>query len=206
MEAISIALLSVVVAALAFDKWRRRYDVAQRDHASTETRAVDKPKTSRSKVAAPRPFDLRSAKPQAGGPSIQGSAYIIDGDTIRIQNTQIRLYGVDAPEMNHPYGKKAKWALHALCKGRVVHAEILERDAYGRTVARCKLDDGRDLSAEMVRLGLAIDWAKFSGGEYRAFELPNVRKRLWLADARQKGRMQVWQKFEAGQEVQKTRR
>jgi endonuclease YncB( thermonuclease family) len=122
---------------------------------------------------------------------------VIDGDSIVIKKVEIRLFGVDAPEFNHPYGKKAKWALLALCKGQKVRAEIVEHDVHGRTVAKCFLPDGRDLSAEMVKLGLAIDWAKFSGGVYRDLEVPDARKKMWLADARQKGRMHVWKQFEA---------
>ena len=99
--------------------------------------------------------------------------------------------------MNHPYGKKAKWALVNLCKGQRITAEITDQDGYGRTVAKCLLSDGRDLSAEMVKLGLAIDWPKFSGGKYASFETPDARRKLWLADARQKGRMHVWEKFDA---------
>jgi len=107
------------------------------------------------------------------------------------------LFGIDAPELDHPYGQKAKWALVKICKGQTVRAEILETDAHGRTVAKCYLEDGRDLSSEMVKLGLAIDWPKFSGGKYRHLEVAGARKRSWLADARQKGRMHVWEKFAA---------
>lgn len=145
----------------------------------------------------PKPFEAKSAQPVPSHPVVCGPAYVIDGDSIVVKKTQIRLFGVDAPEMNHPYGKKAKWALVALCKGQQVHAEIVEQDAHGRTVAKCHLPDGRDLSAEMVKLGLAIDWAKFSGGIYRALEVSDARKKMWLADARQKGHMHVWDKFEA---------
>jgi endonuclease YncB( thermonuclease family) len=122
---------------------------------------------------------------------------VVDGDTLIIQKSQIRLFGVDAPEMNRPYGKKAKWALVSLCKGQTVRAEITDQDDHGRNVARCFLSDGRDLSAEMVKLGLAIDWPKFSGGAYRSLEVYGARKKLWLADARQKGHMNVWERFEA---------
>ncbi|WP_417272165.1 thermonuclease family protein [Celeribacter halophilus] len=132
-------------------------------------------------------------------PVIRGRAYVVDGDTVVIRKTQIRLFGVDAPEMNHPYGKKAKWALVKLCKGQEVKAEVTDVDAHGRTVAKCFLPDGRDLSAEMVKLGLAIDWPKFSDGAYRSLEVPDVRKKLWLADARQKGRMHIWDKYDAKQ-------
>jgi len=147
----------------------------------------------------PVPFDVKSAQPQQSNVTLNGSAYVVDGDTLVIQKTQVRLFGVDAPEMNHPYGKKAKWALVALCKGQTIKAEVTDKDDHGRTVAKCYLGDGRDLSAEMVKQGLAIDWPKFSGGQYRSLEVEGVRKKLWLADARQKGRMHVWEKYEAKQ-------
>lgn len=147
----------------------------------------------------PERFDAGTARHLETKRVIEGAAFITDGDTITIKKTQIRLFGIDAPELHHPYGKKAKWALHNMCKGHIVRAEISDEDEYGRTVARCFLPDGRDLSAEMVKLGLAIDWTKFSGGEYRAMETPDARRKLFLADARQKGRMHVWEKFEAKQ-------
>lgn len=150
-----------------------------------------------------QPFDATSAKPLPAETVLQGYASIVDGDTIVIQKTQIRLFGIDAPELDHPYGKKAKWALVSLCKGQTVRAEITEFDNHGRTVAKCYLPDGRDLSAEMVKQGLAIDWPKFSGGKYRAFEVPDARKKLWLADARQNGRMHVWERFEARRNLRK---
>ena len=86
-----------------------------------------------------------------------------------------------------------------------MQAETIEQDHHGRTVARCYLQDGRDLSAEMVKLGLAIDWPKFSDGKYRALEVPGIRKKLWLADARQKGRIHVVRQFEAKQSSRTTK-
>jgi endonuclease YncB( thermonuclease family) len=149
----------------------------------------------------PPAFEACTAAPVPEKTTVEGTAYVVDGDSLVIKKVQIRLFGVDAPEINHPYGQKAKWALVRLCKGQVITAEIIEQDAHGRTVAKCTLPDGRDLSAEMVKLGLAIDWPKFSGGVYRALEGPEVRKRLWLADARQKGQMHVWEKYEARQKA-----
>jgi len=148
----------------------------------------------------PAPFDASTAHPPQSPQIITGPAYVIDGDSLVIQKTQIRLFGVDAPEFTHPYGKKAKWALVRLCKGQTILAEITDTDDHGRTVAKCYLPDGRDLSAEMVKLGLAIDWPKFSNGAYASYELPEIRKKLWLADARQKGHMHVWRKYEAQQQ------
>jgi micrococcal nuclease len=120
---------------------------------------------------------------------LRGRAWVIDGDTIDIGGTRIRLAGIDAPELDHPYGKSAKWALVNLCQGHEVRAVFDGDLSHDRTVATCYLPDGRDLSAEMVKAGLAIDWPKFSRGKYSGIELPGIRKKLWRCDARQKGRM-----------------
>jgi len=114
---------------------------------------------------------------------------VIDGDTIDIDDVRLRLAGIDAPELEHPYGNQAKCALVRLCKGQVITARILPELSYDRVVAQCFLPDGRDLAAELVRAGLALDWPKFSGGRYRHLEAPDARRRLWRADARQKGRL-----------------
>lgn len=149
------------------------------------------------KAGGERSFDAASAHPATHPRVLQGPAYVTDGDTITIQKTQVRLYGIDAPELHHPYGKKAKWAMVRLCNGHHIRAEITDEDEYGRTVAKCYLPDGRDLSGELVKQGLAIDWPKFSGGKYSHLEVAGIRKKLWLADARQKGRIYVWEKFDA---------
>jgi hypothetical protein len=55
----------------------------------------------------------------------------------------------------------------------------------------------------MVKQGLAIDWKKYSGGEYRSIEQPGVRKKkLRLADQRQKGNMKAWRDYEAWRKQQ----
>ena len=120
---------------------------------------------------------------------VRGRAWVIDGDTIDIRGTRIRLAGIDAPEMDHPYGKNAKWALVNLCKDHEVRAVFDGDLSHDRIVATCYLPDGRDLSAEMVKAGMAIDWPKFSRGKYSSLEPAGIRRRLWRCDARQKGRM-----------------
>lgn len=59
--------------------------------------------------------------------------------------------------------------------------------SYDRVVAECFLPDGRDLAAELVKAGLALDWPKFSGGKYRHLEPPDARRKLWRANLRQGG-------------------
>lgn len=150
--------------------------------------------------------DLSKVELAAEPTVICGRAHVVDGDTIVISKTSIRLLGIDAPELNHPYGQQAKWAMVRLCKGHLVSCEITETDTHGRCVGKCTLPDGRDLSAELVKMGLAIDWPKFSGGIYQPLEVPGVRKKLWLANARQQGRAHVWDSIDYDAYKLKTRR
>jgi len=117
-----------------------------------------------------------------------GPCYVIDGDTISIRSVRIRLWGIDAPEMDHPWGKKSKWALVQLTRNQNIRAVFDGSASHDRAVAKCYLPDGTDLSAELVKQGLALDWPKFSGGAYAKLEPTGVRKKLWRADARMKGR------------------
>lgn len=178
-----LGVLAVIVLA-------RRFRVAPRGRGRRKgARRMSAPRRSPSVVRFP-------ARPPLDGSVLRGRARVVDGDTLVIRKVRIRLFGIDAPELNHPHGKTAKWALIRLCKGQEVQADVVQVDAHGRAVARCSLPDGRDLSAEMVKAGLAIDWPKFSAGAYRAMEVPDARRKMWLADARQKGRMHVWTRFE----------
>ncbi|MGR3616046.1 MAG: thermonuclease family protein [Paracoccaceae bacterium] len=173
----------------------RRNEVIE-PYRSTKTRPEPPEKRNPRKVSH---FNDKHAVHLRKPRELSGPAWIIDGDTITVQRTQVRLFGIDAPELNHPYGQKAKWALYKFCKGQTIRAEVTDIDHHGRTVAKCYLPDGRDLSAEMVKLGMAIDWPKYSGKKYTHLETPDARKKLFLADARQKGRMDIWYQFERRQ-------
>ena len=109
---------------------------------------------------------------------ISGKCHVIDGDTIVIRKQKIRLAGINAPELNEPYGKKAKWAMVELCKGQNVTAHLTGETSYDRVVAKCFLDDGRDLATEMVKKELALDIPHFPNADYKQFETPNSRRKL----------------------------
>lgn len=138
----------------------------------------------------PREMRLAVVQPDRSQPLeavISGRCWVIDGDTIVIDKMHIRLAGIDAPELDHPWGQQAKWAMVKLCKGQTVTARLKPEMSYDRLVAECFLPDGRDLAAELVRVGLALDWPKFSGGKYRHLEPADARKKLWRANLRQSG-------------------
>lgn len=92
---------------------------------------------------------------------LAGPCWVVDGDTIRIQNKSIRIAGIDAPELNHTYGQNAKRALMQMRKGRTVSAHLHPDSSYDRLVATYYLDDRRDIGAELAKAGLALDWPKF---------------------------------------------
>lgn len=177
----------------AFSRSRRpKLVVVERD--TTIVRAPKPPPSSRAEDQQQRqpPFIAVQQTTQIKIVEVQelrGRAWVIDGDTIEIGGTRIRLSGIDAPEIDHPYGKNAKWTLVNLCKGQDVRAVFDGDLSHDRTVATCYLPDGSDLSAEMVKAGMAIDWPKFSRGKYSSLEVPGIRKKLWRCDARQKGRL-----------------
>lgn len=109
---------------------------------------------------------------------ITGKAYVIDGDTIIVQKIRIRLAGVDAPELNMPWGQKSKWAMVNICKGQTITVKLDGQRSYNRLVGTCFLSDGRDIGAELIKQGLALDLPHFSGGKYRHLEPEGAQKRL----------------------------
>ena len=118
-------------------------------------------------------------KPQAKQiPAITGKCHVVDGDTIHIGKHKIRLAGINAPELDEPYGQQAKWALVEICKGQVITAYPDGEKSYERIVATCFLDDGRDLGAEMVKMELALDIPLFPNADYKHLETPNARRKL----------------------------
>lgn len=108
-----------------------------------------------------------------------GQASIIDGDTLEIHGTRIRLWGIDAPESNqlcrgedslqYRCGAKAANALAEFIGGRPVSCFTVSLDQYGRTVATCSTGSA-DLGEWLVRSGLALDWPQYSKGKYTAVQ------------------------------------
>src|SRR5262245_42970602 len=92
------------------------------------------------KQAAPgRAIGVNLRQPVPIETILRGRCWVIDGDTIVINNARLRLAGIDAPELDHPWGRRSKWALVQLCKGQTVTAHIKPGLSYDRMVAECFL-------------------------------------------------------------------
>lgn len=139
------------------------------------------------------PFVLPdTAAPAPAAQPITGRASVIDGDTIEIAGTRIRLSGIDAPESwqkcqdaaGAPYscGQASAEALDAfLAASRPTTCQPLSLDRYGRTVADCQRADGQSAQSFLVRGGWALDWPKYSHGAYAGEQDAARRARRDLA-------------------------
>lgn len=121
----------------------------------------------------------------ADTPAITGSARVIDGDTIQIGSTHIRLWGIDAPEIDQPYGPDAKEYLARLLAGKYVICDPHDKDRYGRTVAHCNTFNIPDIGKQMVRAGYAWDWPRYSARAYASDEAyaQSFKLGLWASPA-----------------------
>lgn len=109
---------------------------------------------------------------------VSGSAEVVDGDGLRIGPMAIRLHGIDAPELGQRCAlpgngtwrcdEAAADRLAELVTGRDVDCEPLDRDAYGRIVARCSVD-GHDIAGALVSEGLVWAFRRYSA-DYAGLE------------------------------------
>lgn len=105
------------------------------------------------------------------GERVEGPARIVDGDTIDIGGTRIRLEGIDAPEAGQDCeradgtrwrcGDEATRLLSVLVRGAAVSCIVKGLDKYGRTLATC-YSGTIDINGQMVRQGFAWAFVKYS--------------------------------------------
>ena len=116
-------------------------------------------------------FWIAGARGDGGKAAVAGLAKVVDGDTIVLNDTRIRLEGIDAPEAGQTCkrrligswacGTAATGALAGLIEGKPVRCEPQGLDKYGRTLGVCFLDQ-QDVNAWMVRQGHAWAFVKYS--------------------------------------------
>lgn len=106
---------------------------------------------------------------------------IVDGDTFHVEGVEaaIRLWGVDAPERDESGYFEAGAALSEFIRGRTLSCEVVERDRYGRAVARCRREDREDVSALMIYSGAAEEYWRYTQGRYALAKIgAGLTKRL----------------------------
>lgn len=95
---------------------------------------------------------------------------IKDGDTVIVidsLNNQytLRLAEIDCPEKNQAFGYKAKQYTSDQIYLKTIDYVIIDRDNYGRIIAKIYYDNGKYLSEELVKIGFAWHYKKYSTSE-----------------------------------------
>lgn len=102
---------------------------------------------------------------------VTGRARAVDGDTLEIAGQKVRLFGIDAPELDQTCdqggrvwacGRAAREALAGIVGRQRLDCRVQDVDRYGRNVAVCIAGD-EDVGALMVRQGMAIAYRRYSG-------------------------------------------
>jgi endonuclease YncB( thermonuclease family) len=125
------------------------------------------------------------------GEAISGGARVIDGDSLHVGSTEVRLHGVDAFEGwqfcardGRPWscGEAATAQLRALTAGHDITCSKRDIDRYRRTVAVCSNGEV-DLCAELTRAGLALAYREF-GTAYvdEEDEAREARRGAWAGE------------------------
>ena len=117
-----------------------------------------------------------------------GKAFIIDGDTLKINGTKIRLIGVDAPEIS----QKCKTHGHIENCGEIVKLRLVQatsneittcyshgRDFYGRVLAECYIND-ININKWLLREGLAVYYYNKDFKSYKILEALAKEEKLGL--------------------------
>ena len=111
---------------------------------------------------------------------------ITDGDTFKgltKDNDEIkfRIYGIDAPEKKQAFGTRSKQHFADLIFGNTVGIKVHKKDYFGRLVVWVYTPDGKDVSAEMIKAGMAWHFKKYDKSkEYAIMENEAKLKRVGL--------------------------
>ncbi len=99
--------------------------------------------------------------------------HVVDGDSLYLVGVkrQIRLWGVDAPELKKPGYFAARNALMKKVKGKRLRCVTQDHDRYGRIVARCFMAASNnkpalDINEWMLKSRTAKEYCYFTKGFY----------------------------------------
>ena len=124
----------------------------------------------------------------AAAASLSGIGRSIDGDSLKVGQQEVRLFGIDAPELTQTCTRGGKpWAcgsasadqLSKLVTGKQVKCEPVGTDKYGRILARCSAGN-TDINRIMVATGYALAYRRYSMDFNSAEESARLAKRgIW---------------------------
>ena len=79
---------------------------------------------------------------------------------------RVRLYGIDAPELDQPLGPESKVALNRITRVWM-RMKVMDFDRYGRVVGLVyRSDPMQSLNRQMVAMGLAFYYRRYGGAQF----------------------------------------
>ena len=109
-----------------------------------------------------------------------------DGDSIiRGDGVRVRLYGIDAPEKDQPYGREARKALKQYMP-LVAKMKEYDEDRYGRLIVELFTEDNKSINAAMICSGAAW-WYEYYAPDRPQFQqcqedAQKNKRGLWAED------------------------
>ncbi len=88
--------------------------------------------------------------------TVAGTATIVDPERLRIDDVEMRLFGIVPPQLSASYGPQARAVLDGLSAAGSVSCTIRDRDRDGRFLATCHAVDNSDLALALLKRGLAV--------------------------------------------------
>jgi endonuclease YncB( thermonuclease family) len=98
-----------------------------------------------------------------------GKVFVIDGDSIRVDGKEVRLFGIDAPEFKqtcfdsqnnkYPCGLISFEFLRKLAGGKIAECVYAEKDKYDRYLGKCSVDGpmgNASINEELIKNGMAV--------------------------------------------------
>lgn len=137
-----------------------------------------------SRVLATLLFAVIAISSPADAQMLTGTATATDGDSLVVGSQRVRLFGIDAPELDQTCatdgnawqcGADAKQQLHELVTGQRVDCQITGTDQYGRSLGRCSTEF-LQLNEAIVELGWAVAYREYSQDYVEAEERAKLRK------------------------------
>lgn len=132
--------------------------------------------------------DIMSARADA---MLVGSALVHDGDTITVitcprasdiptgcHRVRVRLWGVDAPELDEYGGQAARDEMKRIVGNDVVRCVDTGARSHDRIVGVCGTDTFPDIGLEIISRGKALDCPRYSHGRYHDAETAAARLTL----------------------------
>ena len=124
-------------------------------------------------------------EPAIQGP--EGNARVIDGDSLYVGGSEVRLKGIDAPEARQncfkssiawDCGREAGRRLKKLIGGVTVRCEDHGRDTHDRVLGECWVGDV-EINHWLVEQGWAVSFGGYGMAEWEA---RTARRGLWAGE------------------------